>query len=321
MTVIPDRSLAAGRLLRAKLPAVPAWPASAPKVQWVAKPGPPDWRKVVLSYALTLGSLILIVILFNLTVVSQLQHWNSQRDLYAGLRLSLAEGSVPIGQVDIHGDLVADGTPVALLEIPRIGLREVIVEGTSSRDTKLGVGHRRDTPLPGQAGVSVLMGRASAYGGPFRDLALLQRGDTFSVTTGQGVAQYEVLGPRLGTVELPAMSTTDGRLTLTTASGRSFQPTGVLRVDAQLVSKSNPRPPVAIAPGVLAPQDEAMASDTSRAFSLSWLAELLVALALAAVWSWKRWKHAATWIVFVPAITMTALACSDRVTDLLPNLL
>jgi sortase A len=69
---------------------------------------------------------------------------------------------------------LAWGTPVALLEIPRLGLREVIVEGTSSDPMMSGPGHRRDTPLPGQVGTSVIAGWRATYGGPFRSIDQLR---------------------------------------------------------------------------------------------------------------------------------------------------
>jgi sortase A len=277
-------------------------------------------RRQVMSYALSLLSLVIFVLLVQLTLVSQLQHFTAQKSLYKELRLHLAEGSVPIGQQDINGHLVAPGTPLALLEIPEIGVREVVVEGTTSRQTQLGVGHRRDTPLPGQAGVSVLMGRASAYGAVFGKLDELQKGDKFTVTTGQGVSTYEVIGPRTSQTKLPMLAAGDGRLTLTTASGRPFMPDGVLRVDATLVSPAFAAPPAAIASGDIAPAEQALAGDPSVLFSLSWWLELLVLLSLAAVWAWKRWGHRGTWIAFTPLLAAVALANADRISCLLPNL-
>ncbi len=304
-TLTPRR--APGRTLRDRMPSPPAWPAGLPKLRIVEESQVPDWRTTVISSALML--------------VSQLQHWSSQHRLYGQLRLSMAEGSVPIGQIGVNGKLVTPGTPIALLTIPRLGVREVVVEGTTSELTKRGVGHRRDTPFPGQAGASVLMGRASAYGGVFAHLGRLQKGDTFSIRTGQGLVTYEVDGPRVGTVTLPALDAQHGRITLITATGGPFQPHHVLRVDAEQVTPALPRPTVAIAPGVIAPNEQAMSGDRDRAFSLSWLAELLVLAAVAAVWAWKRWNRLATWLVFVPLLSAVALACADRVTDLLPNLI
>ena len=312
-----------GLSLRERLPVVQRWPERLPRVQRVTREEPPRGGRVVVSYALTAVSSVLLVLLVNLTLVSQLQHFASQKELYGELRLALAEGSTPIGQVDdLTGELVEPGTALALLEIPELGVREVVVEGTTSQDTKLGVGHRRDTPMPGQPGVSVLMGRAAAYGGVFGDLADLDPGDGFTVTTGQGVVEYRVIGLRSGeSTQLPALAPEDGRLTMTTASGRAFQPTGALRVDAEQVSETFPRPPVAFAPGVIDDSEQAMAGDPSRLFSLSWLLQLLLALAVATVWAWKRWSHPGTWIVAVPAFLAVGLACADRVCDLLPNLI
>jgi sortase A len=200
-------------------------------------------------------------------------------------------------------------------------VREVVVEGTTSQETAKGVGHRRDTPLPGQAGVSVLMGRSSAYGGVFGKLDELQPGDTFTVTTGQGVATYQVIGARTATTQLPVMGPQDGRLTLITAAGKPFMPTGVLRVDATLTSAPFGRPPVAIASGNIEANEQALAGDPSVAFSLSWFLELLVGLTLAAVWAWKRWQHRGTWIAFAPMLAAAGFACADRICALLPNLI
>lgn len=320
-----------GRLLRERLPK-PAWPVGLPRVRRIESAPPPDLRSSVISYALTLVSAILFVLILNLTVVSQVQHFTAQHRLYDELRLILAEGSVPIGQTDIFGAIVEPGTPIALLEIPALGVKEVVVEGSSSQETKVGVGHRRDTPLPGQAGVPVLMGRGSAYGGVFGQLDRLRPRDLITVTTGQGISTYEVIGPRLGTVEVPALTGENGRLTLVSAAGSAFQPGGALRVDAELVGTRLaseeesaadvfPTPPIAITSAALPPQEAAMAGDSSRAFSLSWLAQLLLLASLVAVWAWKRWSPVATGIVFTPILGLLSLSCADRVTDLLPNLL
>jgi LPXTG-site transpeptidase (sortase) family protein len=281
----------------------------------------PDAASVVASYGLTLLSVVLLSLLANVTVVSQLQHFTAQHSLYDQLRLSLAEGSTPIGQLDAQGHLVARGTPIALLEIPDLGVKEVVVEGTASRQTKVGVGHRPDTPLPGQPGVSVLMGRAAAYGGVFGQLDRLAAGRTFTVTTGQGRSTYKVIGVRTGTVKLPALVGSAGRLTLVTAAGSPFLPHGVMRVDADLVSTAYPRPAVAFAGGVIDDAEQGLAGDPSRLFSLSWLLELLVVVAVGAVWVWKRWSHQAALVVVGPVVAAVGLACADRICDLLPNLM
>ena len=312
-----------GVSLRERLPNVRRWPEGLPRVQRVVTGEPPTPNRVMFSYGLTAISLVLLVLLLNIGLVGHLQHFAAQNRLYNELRLSLAEGSAPIGQVAVTGELVEPGPPIAYLEIPKLGIREVVVEGTTSRITKLAVGHRRDTPMPGQPGASVLMGRKTAYGGVFGHLDKLLPGDTFKITTGQGEVTYEVLGTRVdgSSLELPVQGPDDGRIALTTASGGAFQPGGALRVDALQVSESFPRPPVAFAPGVIDDAEQALAGDRSRLFGLSWLLELLLLLTVATVWAWKRWSHPGTWIVAVPAFLAVGLACADRVCDLLPNLM
>ena len=293
---------------------------SWPQLQRVRRATPPSPRALLISYALSVLSAMLIAVLVNLTVISQFQHVTAQRSLYAALRLSLAAGSAPIGQTDVNGQLVVPGTPIALLQIPAIGVDEVVVEGATSSQTRRAVGHSRDSPFPGQPGVSVLMGRQAAYGGVFGDLDRLRSGDLITVTTGQGISQYRVIGPRTGTVELPGLGADQGRLMLISASGLPFMPDGTVRVDAALVTKAFPRPTPVFSSGALTSQEKPMAGDDSHAVLLSWLLELLVVIAVGAVVAWHRWDRRAAWIIFLPLILVTSLACADRICDLLPNL-
>lgn len=300
---------------------LPPWPRGWPRI----RPRPYDEeltrRNDFAAAVLTVVSIVLVTLLLNVMIISQVQHFAAQNRLYDSLRLQLAEGSIPIGQTGVDGRLVEPGSPVALLRIPALGISEVVVEGTASQQTKVGVGHRRDTPLPGQAGVSVLMGRRTAYGGVFKRLGDLQPGQEFSVTTGQGTARYRVLGRRTASTKLAVLGQGAGRLTLVTASGSAFRPSGALRVDAELLTQSSPRPAPVIGAGAIAEKEGVLRGDTSQAFALSWLIEALVIAVVAAAWSWRRWDRRATWIVFLPVVGLLALSASDRVTSLLPNLL
>lgn len=283
---------------------------------------PPKPLSLVLSMALTILAALITVQLVNIIAVSPLQHATAQARLYGQLRLTLSEGSAPLGQADFEGKLVAPGTPLALLEMPDLNVREVIVEGTASTQTMDGVGHRRDTPLPGQPGISVLMGRSGAFGGVFRDLHRAGAGTKFTVTTAQGIASYEVTGQRrAGDTAPPLPSGTEGRLTLITADGPAYMPNDVLRVDARLVSKPFDKPAPVILPGSLPEAEQAMGQDTSELFALVLLLQLLILSSLAAVWSWTRWGKWETWLVFVPVLGVTALLTGTQINHLLPNLL
>ncbi|MFE4836035.1 sortase [Arthrobacter sp. NPDC056691] len=283
---------------------------------------PPKPLAVVLSMALTMVAAMITLQLVNIIVISPLQHGTAQARLYEQLRLTLSEGSAPLGQADYEGKLVTPGTPVALLAMPDLNVREVIVEGTAATQTMDGVGHRRDTPLPGQPGISVLMGRSGAFGGVFRNLHLAGAGTRFTVTTAQGVASYEVIGHRrAGDTAPPLPAATEGRLTLITADGPAFMPNDVLRVDAKLVSKAFDKPAPVILPGSLPDTEQAMGQDTSNLFALVLLLQLLILVSLAAVWSWTRWGKWETWLVFLPVVGATALLTGTQINHLLPNLL
>src|SRR2546421_11935588 len=144
-------------------------------------------------------------------------------------------------------------------------MRYVVVEGTSPGDLRAGPGPRRDPPLPGQAGASVLYGRAVAFGGPFQHIAELRPGDTVTVTTGQGTFDYRVDGIRRAGDPLPEpLRSGAGRLTLVSAEGVSWRagwaPDGAVYVDSTLQGSAQPAP--AGRPRGLPDAEQAMHGDT-----------------------------------------------------------
>jgi sortase A len=84
------------------------------------------------------------------------------------------------------------GTPVGVLEVPRLELRQVVVEGVGASQTAKGPGHVPGTAGPGQPGNSAILGRRSMYGGAFGSLHSLHRGDQILITTTQGQSVYQV---------------------------------------------------------------------------------------------------------------------------------
>ncbi|WP_262059395.1 sortase [Streptomyces sp. STR69] len=265
---------------------------------------------------------LLLGITAQLLVFSGAQEHSAQHALFDELRGQLALGTAPVSQTDQQGRLLAPGTPVALIRVPSLGLSQVVLEGTDSTVLTDGPGHRRDTPLPGQSGTSVLMGRAAAYGGPFGRLAELRAGVTFSVTTGQGTARYQVTDVRRAGDPAPApLAAGAGRLVLVTATGPHFMPSGVLRIDADLVSTAFQTPAAVIRSGTLPGSEEPLARPEGVPWPLvMWLQALLLA-AVAAVWAWHRWGRHQTWIVFAPLVAVLGLQVATRTTELLPNLL
>src|SRR5215470_2273879 len=110
-----------------------------------------------------------------LTFLSRLPYDRAQHNLYASFRVVLAQGTAPTGptQPTAPRKLLAPGTPVAVLNIPAIGLNAVVLEGTSGQVLESGPGHFRLTSLPGQAGISEIMGRRATYGAPFARISSL----------------------------------------------------------------------------------------------------------------------------------------------------
>ncbi|MFB8772528.1 sortase [Streptomyces broussonetiae] len=258
----------------------------------------------------------------NLTLVGHLQHARDQETAYDELRRQLALGIAPVGQRTYDGELLEPGAPVALLRIPVLGLKEVVGEGTTSGVLMSGPGHRRDTPLPGQAGTSVIMGRQWGYGSPFNDLRQLPVGTEIRVTTGQGTAVYRVSGVRReGDPLPPVLGEGQGRLTLITAEGGPYTPSGALRVDANLTSDVRTAPPRPMAPGWIDESEQALGSEGAAWLPVFlWSQGLLVAalLTVAAYRVWGRWQ---TWVVGAPVLAALGLAVSGAATRLLPNLI
>ncbi len=273
--------------------------------------------------ALTILAVLLLGFVSHVSVIGSLRHARDQQTSYANFRAELAQGTAPVGQADVNtGSLLALGTPVAVLSIPQLDLREVVFEGTTSGVLQRGAGHRRDTLLPGQAGVAVLMGRQAAFGGPFGQLATLGKGETFQVTTGQGVSVYRVLGVRrAGDPQPQPPEPGHGRLVLVTADGPTYTPTGVLRVDADLVTKPFPAPQRVISAGAIPAAERPMAGDPSVWVAMVLWAQALVLAVLGLAWARARWGRWQTWVVAVPVLAALGLAVAGQASQLLPNLL
>src|SRR5207245_8853178 len=75
----------------------------------------------------------------------------------------------------------ADGDPVGVIKIDKIGVDKVVVEGTSVPDLRKGPGHYTGSPLPGQLGNAAIAGHRTTYGAPFGALDQLAPTEPVSV--------------------------------------------------------------------------------------------------------------------------------------------
>lgn len=258
------------------------------------------------------------IVLFAV-VISRFQFAHAQHDLYGKFREQVAAETAPVGGV------IAPGSPVSVFDIPTIGVRNlVVVEGTASGDLESGPGHLRNTPLPGQAGLSAIYGRAGLYGAPLGRIASLEQGDLLRVTTGQGQFEYEVERVRrAGNTYVPDLPSSGSRITFVTSDGSGWRsgwaPAGAVYVDAALVGK-----PVAGAPGRPASvprAEKAMHGDPDALYAVVLWLGLLVLVLLATVWGFSVWGTWNTWLAGTPVVLAVLWGCTESASRLLPNLM
>jgi sortase A len=92
------------------------------------------------------------------------------------------------------GSLPARAAVVGRLEIPRLGLRAMIVNGTTEECLRRAVGHIEGTPLFDQAGNVGLAGHRDTL---FRGLRRIRKGDKIEVRTLHAAYEYVVEGTEI----------------------------------------------------------------------------------------------------------------------------
>ena len=130
------------------------------------------------------------------------------------------------------------GDVLGRLQIPRLNISAVIVEGSDDESLKLGPGHVSGTALPGEPGNVAIAGHRNTH---FRPLKEVQAGDKISVTTPRGNMEYavqyvEIVSPD----DVDAIApTSDSELTLITCY--PFFYVGSARIALSFMRKARPR--------------------------------------------------------------------------------
>jgi sortase A len=269
--------------------------------------GPVSVARCVAVSALLLA-LLVVGFVGYLLGVSRIQEASAQRRLYATLAGELGQDIGPLGPT-------RPGAPVAVLAMPGIGITDlVVVEGTSPEDMMAGPGHLRNTPLPGQLGLSVIFGRRVTFGAPFARLASLRPGDKITAITQQGKSVYKVVA--VGDSQHPVKDTSLNRLALLTTSSSSV-PTYYLEVDADLVSTVHNGP---VQMPAIGPSEQALAGDSGAlVLTMVWGLALVIVSVGAAVGA-ARWAPWPVYLVATPAVLAIVWILYENFAALLPNL-
>jgi sortase A len=82
-----------------------------------------------------------------------------------------------------------EGDLVGRIDIPRIGVSVAVLQGTTSRTLRLGVGHISGTALPGERGNIGIAGHRDTY---FRALKDIRKDDEIQLQTSTGIVRYVV---------------------------------------------------------------------------------------------------------------------------------
>lgn len=207
-----------------------------------------------------------------------------------------------------------DGEPIGIIQIPKIDLERVIVQGVSKADLKKGPGHYPGTPLPGQAGNSGIAGHRTTYGAPFNRIDELRPGDEIKITTPQGPFTYRVI-PAPGSDAAQQIVSPrdvsvledkgDNRVTLT-ACHPKYSAKQRIVVSAVLEVPPAPTSPpskhVQEASANAEAFDEGLSGDQSALVPAILFAAAALAVGMLAWFIGKKWKHWPMWLLGTPAV-------------------
>lgn len=211
------------------------------------------------------------------------------------------------------------GSPVALLRIPRLGVEQVVVEGTTNNQLRAGPGHFRGTPLPGEPGNAAIAGRRSTFGSPFADLGRLRRGDRIEVVTRGGRFTYRVTEParRLGRGAAdPLQNSVEDRLTLVTST-----PWGLAR-DPLIVRAELRGTPVVPAPGrtlgAPGPAESGFAMAGGAGYAVFFWALVVAGVGYVTARLYRRARTTIVWLLTTPVLLAALLRLFETMTGLFP---
>jgi sortase A len=277
--------------------------------------GPRSRRVELIGLVLTLAGVLLAMFILYLYVFSALSAARSQNGLLHTLSsdpravFSLAEGNAP-----------KNGAPVAVLNIPALGVHQAVVQGTSSADLQMGPGLAETSGkfiVPGQPGNTIIAGRRVSFGGAFGGISSLQLGDTIQVIDGAGDFKFSVADVETvseGTISVPRY----GRSWLVLVTSNSaWLPTGqsvvVARLDGQPIGSGK------TSSGITIPT---FAGDSAAGILAAlWAIAFIVILGFM-LFSIRRWRQPwVSWLLASPLLLACGLFACQSLANCLPSTL
>ena len=146
------------------------------------------FRKVIGVLLILIGVGIIGTVAYKKIVTSQ-----KQNELLEAFESQLAEGDNENTEEEVNLDSINGYTPIAIMEIPSIKLKQPVVEGITEDVIKYFLGKFPESTMPGEVGNFAVAGhRVSDFTDAFINLYKVKPGDNVIVTTKDGKYTYEV---------------------------------------------------------------------------------------------------------------------------------
>ena len=208
-----------------------------------------------------------------------------------------------------HAVAPPEGDLIGKIDIDKIDVHWIFVEGVQLTDLAKGPGHYPGTPLPGQIGNAAIAGHRTTHGAPFFRINELAKGDQIKITTLTGTYTYVVTQdpfPVDPTDFGVVANTPDAELTLTSCHPR-YSASQRLIIKAKLVRNLSTKPvlPPKRVNGKLVkppPKKQLATALEGQANSVvpSVVWGFIVAIVGAGWWfAFRRWRHPYTWVLGV----------------------
>lgn len=148
--------------------------------------------------------------------------------------------SPSIRQAYLDGTLKS-GQSLTRIEIPKLGVNVVVVQGTDTNALKAGAGHYPNTPLPCDVGDVAIAGHRTTYGKPFANIDRLVPGNKVILKTPIGSCIYQVSQKPFVVLpnDLAVVANTPGQFYLTlTACDPKGSASHRIIIKAQMISST-----------------------------------------------------------------------------------